>query len=499
MACPRRLRREHLVGHGQREWTTDLDEHELTLGVQDGPDDGLGYDFHVEYYRHKQVETGINLVSERLARAAILSGDYDLANPRSPASENRQAIRDMSLRMTRVTEDEYKRANASLDGAAFTTAGGAVRWTVGVEVEDREWRDIYDYRDSNNRFHEVADVLGAGDESVAGDRRRWSVMAESTVPVLDGWDLTLGARRDDYDDVGEAISLLADNRYRLNDALAFRAFWRRAAHPPGLGILHLPEARYFVPYCDPLLKNDDGSRLCDTTHLITGGNPDLEPYQVERISVGATATVDAFSFAADWFSVDHTDLPAIANWQVVVDRAAAGTPLPGTSVERGGDGAVQRIIAPVGQFRETETEGVALQAGAAWETDRMDIALDVRATRTIRYKSSTLGIENPGGYPRDRAHAVLQANWGDITARWDVYTIAGYENSTETARFKRWTGQDLALRWRDVLGSGLDLTGGVLNVADRGPSIDPSGEDGPAETLDSVRGRTFFLNATMTW
>ena len=58
-------------------------------------------------------------------------------------------------------------------------------------------------------------------------------------------------------------------------------------------------------------------------------------------------------------------------------------------------------------------------------------------------------------------------------------------------------GHDVTLRWRDAFGwSGVDLTGGILNVADRGPSTDATvpGEGGAVETWDSVRGRTVFLS-----
>ncbi len=225
--------RHRFVGHGNREWRENVEEYELTLGVQGGPDDRLGYDMHVEYYRHKAVETGINLVSESLARAAVESGNYDIANPLSPKdpARHRQAIRDTALQLTHDTENELLRARAALQGTAFTLSGGEARWTVGIEAEDWEWRNIYDYRDSRNRFHEVADVLGSGGASIAGDRRRVSGLAEVSLPLVIGWDLALGARRDDYDDVGEAVSMRAATRYRLNDNLEFRASWSTAARP----------------------------------------------------------------------------------------------------------------------------------------------------------------------------------------------------------------------------------------------------------------------------
>ena len=487
--------RHRFVGHGNREWREDVEEYGLILGIQGGLDDGLGYDVHAEYYHHKIVETGINLVSESLARAEIESGNYDVANPLSPADPalHRQAIRDTALRLVRDTENERLRASAAREGTAFTMAGGEVRWTVGVEAEDREWQNVYDYRDSQNRFHEVADVLGSGGASVTGDRRRVSALAESTVPVLEDWDLSLGARRDKFDDVGEAVSLHAANRYRLNNNLAFRASWSTAARPPGLADLNSPKARSFPRVCDPLNGN-----VCGQEDMLTGGNPDLEPDEAERISVGATASFGVFSFAADWFAVEIADLPAIVGAQTVVDRAAAGNPVPGTSVAREG-GIISTIVNPIVQAGESETEGVALQAGGAWETAWADLTLDVHAIRTTHDEYYVLGVEQPGDFPRDRIHAVLRSSWGDVTASWNVHAKSSYWNTSGRGRYKAWQGHDLALQWRDALGIGLDLTAAVLNVADRGPSIDPSGEQGPDLSLDSIRGRTYFLNATMSW
>ena len=49
--------------------------------------------------------------------------------------------------------------------------------------------------------------------------------------------------------------------------------------------------------------------------------------------------------------------------------------------------------------------------------------------------------------------------------------------------------------------SGMDLIGGALNVGDRGPSTDPTfpGTSGADATLDSIRGRTLFLTAKVSF
>ena len=492
--------RHRFVGHGNREWRTELEEHELTLGVRGDLGDALGYDVHGEYYRHSLDRKSANQVSASLARAAILSGAYDVANPLSPADPARhgQAIRDMTVRLNHDVESEFLRARASLEGETFTMAGGAIDWTLGVEVEDWDWRNVHDYRDSQNRFHEVADVLGAGGETIVAGRRVVSVLAESTLPLLDGWDLTLGARRDDYDDVGEAVSLHAANRYRLDDALSVRASWAVAAQPPSLSDLHSPESESFPVVCDPLNRRPDGTPVCQQEKMFSRGNPDLKPSKTERIGIGATAASGAFSVSADWFTARTTDRAGTVSAQTVVERAAAGNPVPGTSVQRLGQ-QIQRIDNLTRQDGESETRGVALHAGAGWETGWADLALDVYATHTLHHENRVLDVEQPGDYPRNRAHAVLRARRGDLTLSWNGYARSGQKNVTESDRFNSWYGHDLALQWRDVLGIGLELTGGVLNVADRGPAIDPSLEQEPILTLDAARGRTFFLNATMTW
>ena len=46
---------------------------------------------------------------------------------------------------------------------------------------------------------------------------------------------------------------------------------------------------------------------------------------------------------------------------------------------------------------------------------------------------------------------------------------------------------------------GMALTGGILNLTDRNPSIDPTDPDNVSTPADSVRGRTVFLSVTKSW
>ncbi len=294
------------VGHGNRDWREDLEEYDLTLGLRGRLGGGLGYDAHLRYYRHEAVERGGTFVSGSAIRTAIENGGYDIENPLSTASSHLEAIRETGLRLTRDRVTDHRTARGALEGAAFALPGGDVRWTAGIEVADEDWRDIYDYRDSGNRFHEAAGVLGSAGNSAAGERRRRSALAGATAPLLAGWDLALGARHDDYADVGETVSWRVANRYRLNDAFSLRASWNRGGSPPGLRALHALETLDHPYVCDT------GQADCTPRQVTRAsvGNPDLKPDKAESVSAGATASLGAFSFGVDWFAIELSDEPA---------------------------------------------------------------------------------------------------------------------------------------------------------------------------------------------
>ena len=106
----------------------------------------------------------------------------------------------------------------------------------------------------------------------------------------------------------------------------------------------------------------------------------------------------------------------------------------------------------------------------------------------------------PDYLPRNRVHATLSATRGDVTAQWSAYGLSGHRGFYGGARYAGWVGHDLSVRWRDAFGiGGTEIVGGVLNVADREPSIDPEVPAYPDETFDSIRGRTLFLSVERTW
>ena len=104
----------------------------------------------------------------------------------------------------------------------------------------------------------------------------------------------------------------------------------------------------------------------------------------------------------------------------------------------------------------------------------------------------------PPDFVRNRAHATLSATKGNVTAQWHAYGTTGYRWTV--GRYGSWDGHDIAVRWRDPYGiGGTEVTGGILNLFDAEPSINSDLPEYPDESLDSIRGRTFFASLKKVW
>ena len=486
------------VGHGGRDLRRDVEDYEVVAGLRGRFAGGTGYDAHLQYYRSDSASAGGGFVSRSAIVGAIEDGRYDLANPLSQDPAHLAAIRDSTVRLDRELVETHRTARASFDGAGFTLGGGAVRWTAGTEIDYEEGWAFQEYLDAGGGSHPPGDVIGLGGNTYRGERRRWSAFAVATLPLDRRFEVDVGGRRDDYDDVGTAYSRHLASRLRLHDAVTLRGAWSRGSQPPSLFLINLPQAIYFGSVCDK--RNFTGDLAdCDRTRvrLTTGGNPDLEPDEAESVSLGVTLRVGPAYLSGDAFRSKVEEEPATVPAQVLVDREAAGEALPpGAAIVRSSAGTIERIENPLINEGERRVAGFDLRAGARWEHEWADLAFDARWHRLNQSDVWTAGERDPGDFPRNRVHTSLRASRGGVVAEWSLYAVSGFRNSLDTGRFPGWAGHDLTFLWRDAFGlGGVDLGGGVLNVGDRGPPIDSSNPGAASTTLDSQRGRTVFLSA----
>ena len=486
------------VGHGNRDWRTDTDEYDLTLGFRGRIIDNVNYNTYVRYYRHDAVEIGDTFVSETLAQQAIEGGRYDIENPFSTNPVHLAAIRNTGLRLTRDQVTDHKTARVSFDGPAFALGGGDVKWAAGAAFAHEERRNIYDYRDVENRSYQASDVLGSSGNSFSGERQRWSAFTEVSLPLRNDWDLVLAGRLDQHDDVGTAFSHQITSQYRLHKALTLRGSWNRASRAPDLNALHQLEASSHPFICDR--KTFTGNLEDCPRYQVeraSGGNPNLKPDDAESFSLGAVMSLGPFSLGVDWFQIGLSEVPTRLSAQSIIDLEAEGRLPSGVTVTRDGD-FIDLIEGSLGNSGESDVAGFNVQSNMDWKTDWADVVFAAYWSHITEDEFRVAGEVEPGDYPRNRVHALLRASRGSVTANWSVIAVSGYSNILGTARYKAWMGHNVTIQWRDALGvKGMDLAGGILNIGNRGPST--ATQEQVDLTQDSARGRTLFLTAKISF
>ena len=212
------------VGHGNREWTNDITEHDITLGMRGKLTAGVDYDAFIRNYRQNYHQKGISFVAANLVEEQISLGNYDIINPLSPQDpESHAAAVEASSAIENQTASTTRRSvGIALGGSNLTLLERQADWRLGFEAEYRDLRNIFDYRDADDNQLQEEDVLGSGGLPGVGERRRRSAFSEVTVPVTEKWDVSLAGRLDDFSDAGTARTGQISTRYQVNDRLTLR-------------------------------------------------------------------------------------------------------------------------------------------------------------------------------------------------------------------------------------------------------------------------------------
>ncbi|MYE58219.1 MAG: TonB-dependent receptor plug domain-containing protein, partial [Alphaproteobacteria bacterium] len=222
------------VAHGNRDWVTDSEEYDLSLGVTGRLAEGLGYDARLDAWRWDSAVTGNTLVHGKTIQDAVQAGHYDLADPFSQDANHLQAITDSSLRQERDSGAEVLSARFALEGSGFALGGRDAAWTAGVELGRVEAHSLLRFRHVGGKhegeIRDVREVLGSGGVSYAGDRNTSAAFAEISLPLADRLDLRVAGRGVEYDDVGGLGYWRVGGEYRPPRIIA-----RRGSGGPGEG------------------------------------------------------------------------------------------------------------------------------------------------------------------------------------------------------------------------------------------------------------------------
>ena len=504
------------VGQGDRAYDWNLREYDFTLGVEGRLGAGIGYDAHLRSYLWDVSLDAGNFVHRDIMYDEIVNGRYNLAAPTDPAND--RAIRRSAVRLSDDQVTKHRVARVAFDGTGPELGGGAIGWAAGAEFvyESRRLNPIY--RDGGGNVVDPTDVAGSHPfNAVAfrGARDRLSEFAEISLSLHDDWDVVLGGRHDDQDDVGSTVSSQLATRFRVNHGLSLRGSVGSTEKPPILAALNAA----------PVVTNP---RIFDrtlgsgyTVTAINSGNPDLEPDEADSLSLGVVGRLGPVTLSGDWYRTSLSRMFALVTAQAVVDYEFRHRTLPeGVEIIRYRDpetyrqhrerfpecperplpipGTIACIVKPLTDDGEFDIAGVNLRAQWGWTTDWAEYDLDAHWSHVSEYEFRAYDIAQSEGFPRNRVHVALGATRGDQTLQWSAYGMSGYRSAG--GRFGGWIGHDVSVRWRNPFGiDATDLTGGIMNVGNRGPSIHSEDPEDPDLTFDAIRGQTIFVTLKRSW
>ena len=482
------------VGHGDRVWRWTADEHDITLGVEGRFFDDIRYDAHLRSFLQDESMQAGTFVYEPAILEAIRTGTYNLADPLSDNAVHRAVVENTSVNRFVDNVTEHTIARVTLDGSHFDLGGRPVGWAAGTEFvrESREWLTTY-VDGTGSVIEEQKDVIGSFGVSFEGERESLTQLLELSLPLHEIWDVGIAGRYSHHDDVGSTAAGQLETLFEFSDEFAVRGNWSMGDRAPYLGGLHTARVTSVPRIYDP----DTGRRY--QVEAINFGNPDLEPDRAESYGAGFVTKLGPVSASADWYWTKLSRLLTVVSAQDIVDYREDhdGALPPGVSIFPE-QGLILRIEKPILNDGETDISGVNVHAHTAWEWDWADFELDARWSHVQDYEERALDFVGPHDFARNRVHVTLSGTQDKITAQWHVYGTTGYR--WRIGRFGSWVGHDLTVRWRDPYGfDGTEIMGGILNVFEAEPSINPEIPEYPDDHLDSIRGRTFFVTLKKVW
>lgn len=492
------------VGHGPRDDDTVRFELDSVLGITGSfGESDINYEGYLRSYRYDGAEEGETYILQSQVELEVERGDYDLTNPLSQDPDHLAALGRMAATLYRDIITDYTAAGFSLDGSAWDLRNGPIGWAVGAETASEDYLDDYD------SFREAGNILGSAGNSSMGDRSRWAVFGELSIPVAEAVDLNVAGRYDDYDDFGTAFSPQISARWQVSDPVVLRASWGEGFKAPNLTELYVSRSQSFndvtdLYRCEALGVAEDD---CPENQVenFRSGNPDLEAETAESFNLGIVIEpTDGLQISLDRFSIEMEDGVDLLGFATIIELENRGQLPDGIVIERGvatqpGDpGALRSITRPFTNQALLTVEGYDLRANYEYSfAGGNALAADLQLTYLTKFEEIPSAADDPIRYIKDEwtgspaERAVGTLRWSrDV---WTANLIWRYIGDHGDGDYKSQSTWDLTVVWDAPWGG--DISAGVRNLTDEDPVIDRiTGYDSDVILpLYDVAGRTPFL------
>jgi iron complex outermembrane recepter protein len=299
------------IDAGPRQWNIETDNLRMLLGLRGRLFNDWKWETSFHRARSESTQTGNK--SQGWVRTDFLQEEIDAGryNPFGGVINPQSVIDAITTNVVRIGESEQTAFEGSMNGEIFEMAGGAAAMAFGVEYREEEASDVPDDQFQRGLIY--------GTESVSASAKRdiTSAFVEMFLPLLDGVDITLAARYDEYSDFGSTTNPMFNIRWAPFDFVALRASWGTGFRAPSLAQVGLGPSQESVFFEDTHGCAVNPAYCVTTDYVIVfSGNPDLEPEESESFNTGVI-----FDFSESLrISVDY--------WEIVqenkIDRLSFG-------------------------------------------------------------------------------------------------------------------------------------------------------------------------------
>ena len=465
-----------------------------------------------ETYYHRNVADNKAIGQYYLSYGGLA---YNTANGIDLGSEEGVAnMRATTLQESSATMDQFY---AGIGFDMFELPGGAVAHYFGTEYMENSYGDIYDGQSA-------AGLVGGSAGSSATCRREiFAMFYEAVLPVVEGIEINIAARYDDYSDFGDNVAPKIAVRWQAMENVVIRASYSEAFRAPGLDDLNAAtafsaESAFDYKQCDAagIPNVDCPSKQFDT---YIKSNSELGAESSTNLNLGlAWDLSDNHSLKLDYFQLDITNVITQKSVQGLLSDEKSGlitAVAPGTDVSnevfyliRSSSGTLIEAGTGLSNQSGFDITGLDMTWNSSFETSFGDISVAWMNSFIFEYNTETGGeMHNTAGWsgqPDYRSNLTLRWDMNDHSVAWNSNYIA------ETSATEIVDGKDVEIdgtldswlihnvTYTYDAGNYGRITLQVTNLTDEDPVLSPTGTyDDPS--LYNNFGRDYRMSYSISF
>lgn len=442
------------------------------LGGARGRGDRFDWEVAAFFAKSTEEETVAAGFANRFPLAQSLAdGTLNLHAPGATSPAVLDAIR---LSTVREAQSSLHGVDFKFNGDLVDLPAGAVGFAAGIEARTESLA-------SRNPWQIDAGLqVRPAIAAVDGERDVVALYAEFNVPIVQGLELQLAGRGDDYSDFGSAFSPKAGLRWQALDTLLVRASASRGFRAPSLSENSASTNISYGTVVDPYDPDIAGSRQSPT--FFTVGNTELDPERTKSYNVGLVVSPRAdTSLSLDWYRIELDNLIGTNNTTTIVQANNAA------DVIRDSRGKLVAVYNRYQNLSTLKTSGLDAEFNRTIRTGAGDFRIASVYTHVLDYSRPQVvggplvdyaGSNLGPSLPRNKLTSRFGWSIGDFETALTWYRTGGYDQKASVAatavqsRVDSYDQFDLYAGWSGI--EGLTVYAKVDNVLDETPPHDAS-------------------------